>query len=104
MRLLSFLVVCTLALGFAGALHAQALWPGTIAGMKLEEVQKLFPAAHPPANAEPLPGSSVVQLLELDKVVIAEHAFQVKFFFENSLVLIFPEGRWRRREEAADRF
>jgi hypothetical protein len=77
------IAVCALALVFAGSLRAQALWPGTNAGMRLEEVQKLFPTAHAPENAEPLPGNSVVQLLELDHVVIAEHTFQVKFFFNS---------------------
>ena len=81
MRPFFHFAVTLLALLFSGSLHAQALWPGTIAGMRLEEVQKLFPVAHAPVNAEPLPGSSVVQLLELDNVVIAEHPFQVKFFF-----------------------
>lgn len=81
MRALIHLLAGALVLVFAGNLRAQALWPGTIAGMTLEEVQKLFPDAHSPANPEPLPGNSVVQLLELDKVVIAEHTFQVRFFF-----------------------
>lgn len=78
LRIIGLFVVSAVV---ATTLRAQALWPGTNAGMSLEEIQKLFPAAHPPENAEPLPGNSVVLLLELDKVVIADHPFQVTFFF-----------------------
>ena len=71
----------------AGSLPAQTLWPGTAAGMKVEEVQKVFPEAHEPENAAELPAGHGTELLELDQTVIAGHTFRVKFFFhEGQLV------------------
>ncbi|MEO6874154.1 MAG: hypothetical protein ABI222_04975 [Opitutaceae bacterium] len=81
--------------GLAGLVRGQALLPGTTAGMKVEDVQKLFPEAHAPENTEPLPGGHVLQLLEVDRLVIAEHAFRVKFFFNDERlvkVTLFESG------------
>jgi hypothetical protein len=72
----------TLGLWLAASLQAQALWPNTRAGMKVDEVQKLFPEAHVPETPGALPASHAEELLELDDTVIAEHHFHVRFFFD----------------------
>ena len=77
------IIGCALGLVLAGSLHAQALWPYTRAGMKLEEVQKLFPDAREPVTAAELPANHGTELLELDETVIAGHTFKVKFFFNH---------------------
>jgi hypothetical protein len=82
-RLILGLLGCLLA----GALHAQALWPGTTAGMSLEEVRKLFPEAHEADPAAELPAGRGTELLELDQTVIAGHRFTVKFFFKHELLV-----------------
>lgn len=71
-----------LSLLLAPALHAQSLWPGTTAGMKLEEVRKVFPEAHDPETAAELPAGKGTELLDLDETEIAGHKFSVKFFFK----------------------
>ena len=73
-----------LALGWllASSLRAQTLWPGTTAGMTVEEVQRAFPDARAP---ETPPEPSAVrgeELLELKQAAIAGHTFRVGFFFK----------------------
>jgi len=73
----------------ACSLHAQTLWPGTTAGMTVEEVKKVFPDAHAPEAENVLPAGRGTELLELDETVIAGHQFKVGFFFkEGRLVLV----------------
>jgi hypothetical protein len=72
----------------AGPLQAQLLWPGTTAGMKMEEVQKIFPEAHAPAEPEELPAGRGTELLEMDQVVIADFPFRVGFFFKDGQLVM----------------
>jgi hypothetical protein len=66
----------------AGILSAQTLWPGTTAGLSLEEVRKLYPGAHEPEKAIVLPAGRGVELLVLDETEIAGRQFKVEFFFK----------------------
>ena len=68
------------------AVRAQMLWPGTEAGMTVDQVQREFPAAHAPENPVELPNERGVQLLELDEAVVAGHTFTVRFFFKERLL------------------
>lgn len=79
-----FLRAAGLMLGLllATMLHAQSLWPGTTAGMRLEEVKKAFPDAHEPYTAAELPSGKGKALLELEETEIAGHKFKVLFFFK----------------------
>lgn len=74
----------------AGSLRAQLLWPGTIAGMSVEDVQKAFPEAQAPAEsaAVQLPNGRGIELLMLERTVIADHAFRVRFFFNPDRQLV----------------
>ena len=81
------LLGCLLGGLLAATLHAQALWPGTAAGMSLEEVRKLFPEAHEADPAAELPAGRGTELLDLDQTVIAGHRFTVRFFFKNELLV-----------------
>lgn len=76
------LVGCLLGLFLAGPLHAQTLWPGTTAGMSLEEVRKLYPGAHDVEKGATLPGGRGVELLSQDETEIAGGRFRVAFFFK----------------------
>jgi hypothetical protein len=78
--------IAAASLGFflVGPLRAQALWPNTRAGMSVDEVQKLYPEAHEPAEPGELPAAHGTELLELDDTVIAEHHFKVRFFFNEA--------------------
>ena len=66
----------------AGPVQAQLLWPGTAAGMTVEEVRKVFPEAHAPDNPLELPMGRGTELLALDGTVIANHPFKAGFFFK----------------------
>jgi hypothetical protein len=71
----------------AGAARAQMLWPGTVAGQPVEEVQKAFPEAHPPEEPTGLPRGRGIELLQMGQVVIGGQEFTVRFFFkERALV------------------
>ncbi len=72
-----------LALLAALPLRAQMLWPGTAAGMTLDQVQHECPEAHAPGDsAVELPNGRGVELLRIDETVIAGHPFHVQFFFK----------------------
>lgn len=64
------------------SLRAQMLWPGTAAGMTVEEVQRTFPTAHAPDDPATLPNDRGAELLELDETLIAGNTFVVRFFFK----------------------
>ena len=90
----SFLRLTGWALGLlaAGALHAQTLWPGTTAGMSVEDVKRAFPDAHAPEVENVLPAGRGVQLLELDEAAIAGHTFKVGFFFKEGELAVVTLG------------
>jgi len=79
------------ALG-AGSLHAQTLWPGTTAGMTVEDVKRAFPDARAPETENVLPAGRGTQLLELDSVTIADHGFKVGFFFKGGRLTVVTLG------------
>lgn len=84
-RLMSFrpfLFVSAVLFAVVGPARAQMLWPGTVSGMSVEQVQSIFPAAHAPETPMQLPNDRGESLLQLDETVIAGHAFQVLFFFK----------------------
>jgi hypothetical protein len=88
MKFLLRIAGCTLGLLLAGSLRAQLLWPGTTAGMKVEEVQKMFPEAHAPETESILPAERGTELLELDQVLIADYPFKVGFFFKDGQLVM----------------
>jgi hypothetical protein len=81
MKRASILLVLALLGAGPASLRAQILWPGTAAGMAVEEVQRTFPTAHAPEDPATLPNDRGVELLELDEVAVAGNTFTVKFFF-----------------------
>ena len=82
MSRLPVLLVITLLGTLPAAVRAQSLWPGTVAGMTVDQVQREFPAAHVPEAPTELPNDRGVELLELDEAVVAGHSFTVRFFFK----------------------
>ena len=85
----------------AGALHAQTLWPGTTAGMSLEEVRKLYPGAHDAEKARELPAGRGVELLDLAETEIAGRQFRVEFFFKEERLVhvsLFAIGEINEKE------
>jgi hypothetical protein len=76
----------------AGSLHAQTLWPGTTAGMSVEEVKRVFPEAHAPGAENVLAAGRGTELLELDEVAIAGHRFKVGFFFKEGQLVVVTLG------------
>jgi hypothetical protein len=90
-----------LGLLLANSLPAQALWPDTRAGMRLEEVQRMFPEAHVPAEPGELPGGKGTELLTIDETVIADHTFKVRFFFDEGRLVhvdLFETGELTMKE------
>jgi len=81
MKALFRFAAATLGLLWAVSLSAQSLWPDTRAGMRVDEVQKMFPEAHEPAEPGELPAGHGTELLTIDETVIAGHTFKVRFFF-----------------------
>lgn len=95
------LAAATLGLLLAGSLPAQSLWPETRAGMKLEEVQKLYPEAHAPEEPGELPANHGTELLTLDATEIAGHTFRVRFFFNDGRLVhvdLFETGEIAMKE------
>jgi len=82
----------TLGLLAACSLHAQTLWPGTTAGMTVEDVKRAFPDVHAPEVENILPAGRGAQLLELDEVAIADHKFKVGFFFKEGRLVVVTLG------------
>ena len=89
-----FLRVACWTLGSLAAcsLHAQMLWPGTTAGMTVEDVKRVFPDAHAPEDENVLPAGRGTQLLEMDAVTIADHGFKVGFFFKEGQLSVVTLG------------
>ena len=79
-----------LSLGFLSVpLHGQALWPGTSAGMSLEDVQRMFPSTRVPDEPMGLPRGRGIELLQIRGYGVAGRAFDVHFFFKDkSLVQV----------------
>ncbi len=74
--------LAALGLLLAGSLQAQTLWPGTTAGMSLDEVRKQYPSAHELENGDTLPAGRGVELLVMDETEIADRKFRVGFYFK----------------------
>ena len=101
MKTLCRIATATLGLLLANSLHGQALWPDTRAGMPVGEVKKMFPEAHEPAEPGELPSGKGRELLTIDEVVIAEHTFKVRFFFDEGLLVhvdLFETGEFAMKE------
>ena len=84
---LRYLVLAVLA---AVPLRAQLLWPNTMAGMSVEQVQREVPEARAPSgDGAVLPSGRGVELLAVDAYEIAGRNFHVQFFFrEQRLVRV----------------
>jgi hypothetical protein len=76
----------------ACSLHAQMLWPGTFAGMTVEDVKRVFPDAHAPEAENVLPAGRGTQMLELSEVSIAGQGFKVGFFFKKGQLAVVTLG------------
>jgi hypothetical protein len=82
-------IVVALVLLAAISLRAQMLWPGTMSGQSVEEVQRVFPEAHEPENPTGLPHGRGTELLQIPSTVIGGQEFAVHFFFkERALVQV----------------
>lgn len=92
MKLFLRLACWTLGSLLAGSLHAQMLWPGTTAGMSVEDVKRAFPDAHAPEAENVLPAGRGAQLLELSEVSIAGQGFKVGFFFKEEQLTVVTLG------------
>ena len=87
-RIRIFLFLLWAGLGLH-SMRAQTLWPGTTAGMSLEDVQRMFPAARVPEEPIGLPHGRGVELLQIPGWPAAGRTFTVHFFFkEKSLVQV----------------
>lgn len=68
-------------------LRSQTLWPGTSAGMSLEDVQRMFPSTRVPDEPVGLPHGRGVELLQIRGYGVAGRAFDVHFFFKDKALV-----------------
>jgi hypothetical protein len=75
--------VSSLIFACGPGLRAQLLWPGTLSGQPVEDVQRLFPEAHAPDEPMGLPRGRGIELLKIDSVPIGGKDFTVRFYFKD---------------------